>query len=86
MKKVKFIIASLLFCTMSYVGYTTYKQMSISDAEKFMLANVEALTSGEGGVHVEGQKCSLRKGNQWCEKRKAYRKWVANYCIDIECD
>lgn len=50
MKKIKFIIASLLFCTMSYVGYTTYKQMSMSDAEKFMKANVEALTSGEGGA------------------------------------
>lgn len=50
MKKIKFIIASLLFCTMSYVGYTTYKQMSMSDAEKFMKANVEALTRSEGGI------------------------------------
>ena len=25
MKRVKFIVASLLFCTMSYVGYTSYE-------------------------------------------------------------
>lgn len=49
MRKVKFLVASLLFCAMSYVGYTTYEKMSMTEAEKLMLANVEALTSGESG-------------------------------------
>ena len=49
MKRVKFIVASLLFCTMSYVGYTSYEKMPMSDAEKFMQVNVEALTRSEGG-------------------------------------
>ena len=47
-KKVKILVASVLFCAMGYVGYTTYKQMSMSDVERFMQANVEALTRGEG--------------------------------------
>ena len=47
-KKVKILVASVLFCAMGYVGYTTYNQMSMSDFERFMQANVEALTRGEG--------------------------------------
>lgn len=38
---------------MSYVGYTTYEKMSMTEAEKLMQANVEALTSGEGGEVVK---------------------------------
>lgn len=84
MKKIKIIMATVVFCAMGYVGYTAHEKMTMSEAEKFMQANVEALTSDE--IVISGQKCSFRKGKQWCEKRKAYRKWVANYCIDIECD
>ena len=49
MKKIKFLVASFLFCAMSYVGYMGYERMTMSEAERFMLANVEALTSEEGG-------------------------------------
>lgn len=84
MKKVKILVASVLFCAMGYTGYTAHERMTISEAERFMKANIEALTDGE--IVISGQKCSLRKGEQWCAKRKAYRKWVANYCLDIECD
>lgn len=84
MKKVKILVTSVLFYAMGYAGYTAYEKMIMSEAEKFMMANVEALTNSE--IVITGQKCSWRKGEQWCEKRKAYRKWVANYCIDIECD
>lgn len=84
MKKVKILIASVLFCAMGYTGYTAYEKMAVSNAEKFMKVNVEALTDGE--ISISGQKCSWRSGNQWCAKRSAYRKWVANYCLDIECD
>ena len=75
MKKVKILVASVLFCAMGYTGYTAHERMTISEAEKFMKANIEALTDGE--IVISGQKCA---------KRKAYRKWVANYCLDIECD
>lgn len=54
MRKVKFLVASLLFCAMSYVGYTTYEKMSMTEAEKLMQANVEALTRSEG--EAEGGK------------------------------
>lgn len=49
MKKVKILIASVLFCAMGYIGNTTYQKMTISEVEKFMQANVEALTRDEGG-------------------------------------
>ena len=47
MRKIKFLVASVLFCAMGYVGYTAH--------EKFMQANVEALTLGEpgGGTRYE---------------------------------
>ena len=72
MKKIKILVASVLCCAMGYTGYTAYEKMTMSEAEKFMIANVEALTSGE--ISISGQKCSWKTGEQWCEKRKAYRK------------
>ena len=47
MKKIKILIVSVLCCAMGYIGYTAYEKMTMSEAEKFMIANVEALTSGE---------------------------------------
>lgn len=58
--------------------------MTMSEAERFMKSNIEALTNGE--IVISGQKCTIRQGEHWCEKRKAFWKWVANYCLDIECD
>ncbi len=49
MRKIKFLVASLLFCAMSYAGYMGYERVTMSEAERFMQANVEALTSGESG-------------------------------------
>lgn len=56
MKKIKILVASVLFCAMSYTGYTAYERVTIPEAEKFMQANVEALTSGEvpGGGNTPG--------------------------------
>ena len=47
MKKIKILVASVLCCAMGYTGYTAYEKMTMSEAEKFMIANVEALTSEE---------------------------------------
>jgi len=49
MRRIKFLIASVLFCAMGYTGYTAYEKMTMSEAEKFMKANIEALTQDEGG-------------------------------------
>ena len=49
MKKIKILVASVLCCAMGYAGYTAYEKMTMSEAEKFMIANVEALTSNENG-------------------------------------
>ena len=50
MKKLKFLVASFLFCAMSYVGYMGYERVTMSEAERFMEANVEALTLDEGST------------------------------------
>jgi len=53
--KVKFIIAATLFLTMVYAGYSVYESTTLTEAEKFMKANVEALTLDEpGGGEGEG--------------------------------
>ena len=49
MKKIKILVASVLCCAMGYTGYTAYEKMTMSEAEKFMIANVEALTLNEPG-------------------------------------
>ena len=49
MKKVKILVASVLFCAMGYVGYAAHEKMTTTEAEEFMKANIEALTSGEPG-------------------------------------
>lgn len=49
MKRVKVLVASVLFCVMGYIGANAYEKMTTTEAEEFMKANVEALTSGEGG-------------------------------------
>ena len=47
--KVKFIIAATLFWAMGYAGYSVYKSMTLTKAEMFVKANVEALTTPEPG-------------------------------------
>ncbi len=47
MRKVKVLVASVLFCATGYAGYTTYEKMTMSGAEKFMKTNIGALTRGE---------------------------------------
>ena len=56
MKKMRLLFATALCCTIGYVGHITYEKVTMTNAEKFMLANVEALTSGEtsGGTGTCG--------------------------------
>jgi len=78
MKKIKFLVASFLFCAMSYAGYMGYERVTMSEAERFMEANVEALTSGENG----GGKCGYavyEYDDDWYEDTKKFRR-----CGDCE--
>ena len=64
MRKIKFLVASVLFCAMGYTGYTAYEKMTMSEAEKFMKANIEALTLGEpggGGSGGGAYSCTVTK-------------------------
>lgn len=49
MKRVKILIASVLFCAMGYTGSAVHGKLTMSEAEKFMQANIEALTLDEPG-------------------------------------
>ena len=61
MKKVKILVASVLFCAMGYVGYMAHEKMTMTEAEKFMLVNIEALTRDESGGSSEIVKCYCTK-------------------------
>ena len=73
MKKVKILVASVLFCAMGYTGYTAYEKIAMSEAEKFMQANVEALTLGEptpAGTCARRSGPSGKYGNRmFCDSR-----------------
>lgn len=49
MKRVKVLIASVLFCAMSFGAYSTYEYTTMTNTERLMVRNVEALTEGETG-------------------------------------
>lgn len=56
MRKVKILIASVLFCAMVYAAYVSYNQMIDSRTERFMKFNTEALTldeTGSEGAYIE---------------------------------
>ena len=62
MEKIKILVASVLFCAMGYSGYIAYEKLTMSEAEKFMIANVEALTSPE----TENPHYPCVKANGFC--------------------
>lgn len=49
MKKIKLFLCVALFGAMSYGAFTAYQSMTMSEEERFLLANIEALTNGEPG-------------------------------------
>lgn len=49
MKKIKIALISLFVCALGYSGYSAYDYMTMTEAERFLLTNVEALTLYEPG-------------------------------------
>ncbi len=47
MKKIKMFAAAAMFCAAAFAGYTAYDQATMTDAERMMLANIEALATLE---------------------------------------
>ena len=47
MKKVKIMVVSVLCCAIGFVGFIAYEKATMSEVEKFMQANIEALASVE---------------------------------------
>lgn len=88
MKKIKVLVASVLFCAMGYVGYTAHGKMTMSEAEKFMKANIEALTldepggsGGNGWVHCrchDDQHCYV--GNKISFRAACVQLWQTSDC------
>lgn len=50
MKKLKFILCVGILGVMTYGGITAYNHVTMTEQERLLLANVEALTSGETGA------------------------------------
>ena len=50
MKKIKILLASVLLCAMGYTGYIAYEKMTMSEAEKFMIANVAFSLENAKGI------------------------------------
>ncbi|MFI3306554.1 MAG: NVEALA domain-containing protein [Rikenellaceae bacterium] len=48
MKKIKTFAAAAIFCAATFAGYTAYNQATMTDSEKMILANIEALTNNGG--------------------------------------
>ncbi len=44
MKKIKLFAAVAIFCAAGFSGYTAYESATMTDQERFMLKNIEALT------------------------------------------
>lgn len=49
MKKIKIALISLFVCALGYSGYSAYDYMTMTEAERFLLTNIEALTWDEPG-------------------------------------
>ncbi len=49
-----FAVAAM-FCAAAFAGYTAYDQATMTDAERMLMANLEALTSGDegGGAYIK---------------------------------
>lgn len=79
MKRVKVLVASVLFCAMGYVGYIAHEKMTMSEAEKFMQANIEALTLDEpGGGSSTSWSC-------WSKETSGTGYWrCGNPCVWID--
>jgi len=43
MKRVRILLFVFTFAAMSFTGYTTYGKMTMTETEKLMLANIEAI-------------------------------------------
>ncbi len=47
MKKMKMTIATAIFCSTALAGYTAYEQATMTDVERMIQANIEALTEDD---------------------------------------
>lgn len=63
MKKLKFILCVGILGVMTYGGITAYNHVTMTEQERLLLANVEALTSGETGVTTVGYTNVIYTGN-----------------------
>lgn len=80
MKKIKTVLMTLFVCALGYGSYTAYDYITMTDAERFLLQNIEALTSGEGGgvSHpgcrgiIPPEYCTDDNGKQWKHAERIY--------------
>ena len=78
--KVKNVLVAMVFSVTVLGGYQAYENVSIISAESFLLANVEALTVGEG---VEVVKCYCKAN--WFSPNVCTANGSGAYCGGDPC-
>lgn len=51
-------IVTAMFCAAAFAGYAAYERATMTDAERMMLANIEALTSSSESNNCPGGSCT----------------------------
>lgn len=75
MKRIKMLAAVAIFCTAGFAGFAAYDKATMTDEEKFMLANIEALSWYE--VPNMDDNCLLNP--------IFYQGWGASICSGGHC-
>ncbi len=90
MKKIKMFAATAMMAivaTAGYFGYSAYEQANLTDAERMMMANLEALTNppensnGREGDIDNPQDCTVSES---ATEGVCFEVWVG--CWKIACD
>ncbi len=91
MRKIKMLVAAAFVCAVGFTSYTAYDEATMTDAERMMQANIDALSEevltqvgGEGLGVTYWQTMSYCKGSiKLTCSRNAYSYYCSTaYCLD----
>ncbi len=76
MKKIKMTIVAAMFCAAAFAGYTAYDRATMTDQERLMLANIEALTNID---EDSSETVNCLKNPDYCQG------WGISICVGSIC-
>ncbi len=74
MKKIKMFAAAAMFCATAFAGYTAYDKATMTDQEKLMQVNLEALTDPEINPDCPNG-CVEPFDHCWCNGYQPYTEY-----------